>query len=63
MEKNYVEKELRTGPIYTDEEQKTNVDSKTVYLRLLIIGLIVLLRLGVVSIELYFQVHFFYKNQ
>ena len=44
------------SPSYTDEEQKTNVDSETVCLRLLIIGLIVLLRLWVVSIALYFQV-------
>ena len=50
------------SPSYTDEEQKTNVDSETECLRLLIIGLIVLLRLWVVSIELYFQVHFFFTR-
>ena len=50
------------SPSYTDEEQKANVDSETVCLRLLIIGLIVLLRLWVLSIELYFQVHLFFTR-
>ena len=33
------------SPTYTDEEQKTNIDSKTVCVRLLIKGLIVPIRL------------------
>ena len=35
-------------PSYTDEEQKTNVDSETVCLRLVITGLIVPIRLDTV---------------
>ena len=38
------------SPSYTDEEYKTNVDSETVCLRLLIIGLIVPIRLCIQSI-------------
>ena len=50
------------SPTYTDEEQIAKVDSETVCLRLLTICLIVLLRLWVLSIELYFQVHFFLQE-
>ena len=39
------------SPSYTDEEYKTNVDSETVCLRLLIIGLIVPIRLCILSID------------
>ena len=42
------------NPSYTDEEQKANVDSETVCL--------VLLRLWVLSIELYFLVHVFFTR-
>ena len=42
--------------------KRPNVDSETVCLRLLIIAMIVLLRLWVVSIELYFQAHFFLQE-
>ena len=41
------------SPSYTDEEYKTNVDSETVCLRLLIIGLIVPIRLCILSIAYY----------
>ena len=41
------------SPGYTDEEYKTNVDSETVCLRLLIIGLIVPIRLCILSIAYY----------
>ena len=38
------------SPSYTDDEQKTNVDSETECLRLLIKGLIVPIRLRILSI-------------
>ena len=41
------------SPSYTDEKKKTNVDSKTVCLRLLMIRLIVLIRLCILSIAYY----------
>ena len=41
------------SPSYTDEEEKTNVDSETVCLRLLIKGLIVPIRLSILSIAYY----------
>ena len=40
------------SPSYTDEEQKTNVDSEIVCLRLLIKGLIVPIKLCMLSIHL-----------
>ena len=42
-----------SSPSYTDDEQKTNVDSKTECLRLLIKGLIVPIRLCILSIAFY----------
>ena len=41
------------SPNYTDEDQKTNVDSETVCLRLLIKGLVVPIRLWIMSIVYY----------
>ena len=42
-----------SGPSYTDEELQTNVDSETVCLRLLIIGLIVPIKLCLLTIAYY----------
>ena len=44
---------LANSPRYTDEEQNANADSETVCLRLLIKGLIVPIRLWMLSIGYY----------
>ena len=41
------------SPSYTDEEQKTNVDSETLCFRLLIKGVIVPIRLRILSMAYY----------
>ena len=48
------------SPRYTDEEQKTKVDSETVCLRLLIKGLVVPIRLYVLS-KAYYKLNYIRK--
>ena len=51
------------SPSHTDEEYKTNVDSETVGLRLLIKGLIVPVRLWILSYSLTLLLFFFKAKQ